>query len=127
MSEMMSQALETNERPIAIEEFSRERTNNFYLYFVPGQFCDEIYRKKSHYQKFAVEHPDLAEALQNVYNYMKEEEHISLNPSSPPEVKSEFIRRGQQKSALFEEHKQDFYNAYLAMRKHVKNDQELFS
>ena len=126
MSEVLGGSFEGASKPIPFEEFTRERTNNFYLYFIP-EFMGDDYREEHHYKEFEKENPDLAQKLLGAYAYQKEDPAIPIGPNSSEEDKAEFRRKAARNQQTFQDHRQDLYNAYLTMRKYVKNDEELFS
>ena len=125
----MSEALEGIERkdkPLSLEEFSRENTNNFWLHFVPEGLWGPAYQSKFHYQKFKEEQPELEARLLAAYAYLKDEEPAIGGTDSTPEERKRFEEQGERKTRVFEENKKDLYEAYLAMRTYAKNDWELF-
>ena len=126
MQEGFERSAENSDVPIPFEEFQRGgKTNNFWLHFIP-EFFGDAYRNQDHYKKFQQERPDLDKTLQAAYAYLKDEESLSLAPNSSDDDVEKFKQQGEHKTKVFEEHRKEFYEAYLIMRKYVKKDWQLF-
>lgn len=104
---------------IPFEEFTKERANNFFIYFTPHEMAEMLYREKAGYQGLMKENPELAEKLKGAFAYMNDESAALDN--------AELAAQEERKWKVFDDNRKDLYEAYTIMRKYVKSDAELFS
>ena len=112
--------MEKAEKPVPFEEFTRERTNNFYGHFIPGDdWWGGGYRNLSHYKAFEQERPDLAKKLRDAYEFLKDEPFGEAGIQATAERRANFERTAQKNLQTFEDNKEALYEAYLIMRKYA--------
>lgn len=127
MPELREGGMEQKQPPIDIKDFNKKSTNNFYLYFFPGEQCDDAYRTKEHYLRFSSADPERAQKLLTAFNVLKNQESAVFSKTSPADFLDKIAQNEAERTKIFDENKEDLYEAYLFIRRYAKSDEELFS
>ena len=122
----MTEEMPAREAPLSLGEFVwGPRVNNFYLYFVPGEFGD-MYRSKPHYQLLARAHPELEKKILGAFEYMATEDMPYLSPDSTIDERNKFQQKFQKREHVFNANRATLYEAYCLMRAET-DDKHLFA
>jgi|GEM_PF-3330174 C-terminal processing protease CtpA/Prc len=114
-------------KPLSFEKFAMtpDSTNNFYLWFMPDDFNEMRRAGKEPYRALAQEHPVLEARLRAAFESLEDEHTPVLSTASTEEEKQAYLDTLAYRNRIFDEHKQDLYDAYLIMRTHG-SDADLF-
>lgn len=103
-------------------EMTPESTNNFFLYFMPGDFGD-MYREKPHYERFKKKHPELHTRLLHAFAELDED---SVVGGTDANTRNAFEKIADRRREVFEANKLDLYKAYEAMYEDTRDNAPLF-
>lgn len=127
MSELEMKMFERSQ-PLSFNEF-HQKSNNFYMHFLPlDDMFGGAYRGKPYCQRFEKDHPELAAKLQaeiaELFEFISGKKKP---PAGSPYEKVVGLMIGDAFEMADLPIWKNIYDAYLEMRKYVKDDQELFS
>ncbi len=127
MNERVLEQTKNLDPVISAQDFALtpESTNNFFLHFIPNEF-GEMYRSKKYYQRFAAENKDLHQNLLKIFEDFPAP--IVLGGTAGFALSDiETVRKNAAARVdFFSKHKSELYKAYLAMRRFVTSDVEIF-